>query len=160
KAYHVATNLDEMDWFRRYFNDAADVIDQHYGKGYFGLRLEWGFVERDGEEVKALRVREWPGGKWPWLLDYLEMNNQTLTRKPPSPLSDDERALRTAARDKINRAAARWKEDHRTPGEPVPFLISGDKKVNPRPHAPPEPSLESYGPEDWKFMSDFLIMLR
>src|SRR5262249_46465350 len=83
-----------------------------------------------------------------------------LTRKPPSPLSDDERALRTAARDKINRAAARWKEDHRTPGEPVPFLISGDKKVNPRPHAPPEPSLESYGPEDWKFMSDFLFMLR
>src|SRR5215472_2151033 len=60
KAYHVATDLDEMDWFRRYFNDAAEVIDQHFGEGYFGLRLEWGFAQRGDDEVKAIRVREWP----------------------------------------------------------------------------------------------------
>src|SRR5262249_31003412 len=152
---------DEMDWFLRYFNDAADVIDQHHGKGYFGLRLEWGFVDRDGEQVKAIRVREWPGGKWPWLLDYLAMNNQTLTRKQPLPLSDEDRTLRIAARDKINQAVARHKIGHgegdRLPETPVSFLISGDKRLNFRPDAPPPPALESYGPEDWKFMSDFLF---
>src|SRR5262249_45817088 len=50
RAYHVANDVEDMDAFLRWFNAAADVIDQHYGKGYFGLRLEWGFVDRDRPE--------------------------------------------------------------------------------------------------------------
>jgi hypothetical protein len=163
KAYHVNTDIDDLDFFRRYFNDAAEVIDQHYGKGYFGLRLEWGFVDRGGEDVKALRVREWPGAHG-GLLDYLADTNQTLTRKPPSPLSDEERALRTAARDRLNQIVAKRKIGYgvgdRLPEDTVPFLIPGYKKLNYRPNPPPEPAVESYGPADWKFMSDFLFMIR
>jgi hypothetical protein len=159
KAYHIATDPEELDWFLRYFNDAAEVIDQHYGKGYFGLRLEWGFVQRNGQDVKAIRVREWRGAHG-GLLQYLAETNKTLTRKPPSPLSDEDRALRMAVRDKINRMVARWKESRRLPEKPVPFLIHGDKKLNYRPDAPLEPAVESYGPVDWNFMSDFLFMIR
>jgi hypothetical protein len=157
KAYHVAGDIDEFDAVIRWFNDAADVIDQHYGKGYLGLRLEWGFVQRGGEEVKAIRVREWPGGKWPWLLDHLADSNQALTRKPRLPLSEEERALRIAARDKINRAMNLIKAS-RKPEAPDAF--AADQRLNYRPDAPPETGRESYGPEDWKLMSDFLFMIR
>jgi hypothetical protein len=157
KAYHVNTDVEELDFFRRYFNDAAEVIEQHFGKGYFGLRLEWGFVQRHGEDVKALRVRESPGGH-EGLLDYLAETNQTLTRKPPPSLSDEERALRMAARHRLNQVVARWKEGQRPPEEPVSFLFTG--LYNFRPDAPPEPAVESYGPVDWKFMSDFLFLIR
>jgi hypothetical protein len=167
KAYHVATDIEDLQAIRDWFNDAADVIDQHYGKGYFGLRLEWGFVQRDGpegkEEVKAIRVREWPGARWESLLDILAATNQTLTRKSPLPLSDEERASRKAARDKINQVVTRRCKighgvDRRLPETPVPFLFTG--YYNYRPDPPPAPALESYGPEDWKLMSDFLFMVR
>jgi len=149
KAYHVHTDLDEMDWFRRYFNDAAEVIDQHYGKGYFGLRLEWGFVQRGDEEVKAIIVRERPGGQWAGLLEYLEATDTTLTSKQPAALSDEERALRMAVRDKINQMGLSLKD-----------IVGADPRFNHRPTAPPDSTVESYGPEDWKFMSDFLFIVR
>lgn len=157
RAYHVAGSIEDGDALIRRFNDAAEVIDQHYGKGFFGLRLEWGFVDRDGEDVKAICVREWPGGKWLILLDYLAATNQTLTRKPPMPLSEEERAIRRKVAQSMQGVVR--EPAARRPGEDAD-LYAADPRINYRPDAPPAPSLESYGPEDWKLMSDFLFMIQ
>jgi hypothetical protein len=156
KAYHVATDIEDLDAMRQWLNGAAEVIDQHYGNGHFGLRPEWGFVQRDGEEVKAIHFR---GNIYRAMnvLGRLAVTNQTLTRKPQL-LSDEERALRATVVKKASRAV----ELSRPPGYPPersdPF--AADPRLNYRPDAPPDMGLESYGPEDWKLMSDFLFMIQ
>jgi len=158
KAYHLGVEVADLDAILRWFNDAAEVIDQHYSN--FGMRLSWGFVRRGDEEVKAIHLTGQSGVGWA-LIDWLAFTNKTLTRKSPLPMSDEDRALRIAARDRLNQLVPKIGHGigQRPPGSSVPFLIPGDKRYNYRPDAPPEPALESYGPEDWKLMSNFLLLI-
>jgi hypothetical protein len=160
RAYRVAMDFDDMEAILRWFNDIGEIIDRYYGKPVFGLHLEWAFVDRDGKSAKCLRLRQ-RGGLGSGILHYLAASNKTLMREPPLPLSDEERALRAKVRHKISRAVAQHKIGHgvgnRLPETPVGFLIPGYKKLNYRPDAPPQDGPESYGPEDWQLMLDFLF---
>lgn len=186
RAYHVATDIEDLESVLQWFNNAVDVIDQHYGKNYFGLRLEWGFVHRRGEEVKALRVREWPGASGVILLDFLAATNQTLMRKPPLPMSEEDRAWRAAALRRVREASDAlekrvrqgllqpqsvgpkpWPTRPDSPPEVEAKLSARQVQLNKeaRSNGEPEPysrtlEPESYGPEDWKLMADFLFMIR
>jgi hypothetical protein len=155
KSYYANTiDHDQVADFHTLANDAFEFIDQHFGKDLFGLRFEWGFVDRDGEQVKALRPRG-NFGKAVSLLQYLVSKNLTLEPRKPLPLSDEERALRAKVVQRVSRAVA-LSMHNQEDGD----ALAPDKRVNYRPNVPPDTKLAAYGPELWQILLDLLLIIQ